>query len=242
MTRTGTARSRQAASTASTIAEPDMSVFMASMPSAGLMSSPPVSKVMPLPTRTTRGVFAVAPSGSQSSWTSRGGVAEPAPTASRPPKPSRRRSASDQTRTSSPLRRASVRACAAIHAGFLMFDGVTARLRATIAARALVDARRTASASVAPASVTVPAGAESAGVSLALHRGGTYPPMAKPSTSADTASAPLPAAMVVSTCSGHGPLCRAPPLRCAGRPGCLRRCPRAGRPGRRAPPARAAPW
>ena len=38
---------------------PLMSVFIASMPSAGLMSRPPVSKVMPLPTRTTRGVRAV---------------------------------------------------------------------------------------------------------------------------------------------------------------------------------------
>ena len=63
VTLTGTASSRQAASTASTTAEPLMSVFMASMPSAGLMSRPPVSKVIPLPTRTTRGVFAVAPAG-----------------------------------------------------------------------------------------------------------------------------------------------------------------------------------
>ena len=36
-----------------TVAPPDMSVFIAIMPSLGLIDRPPVSKVMPLPTSTT---------------------------------------------------------------------------------------------------------------------------------------------------------------------------------------------
>jgi hypothetical protein len=39
--------------TASTAAAPDMSVFMVFIESAGFSDSPPESKVMPLPTRTT---------------------------------------------------------------------------------------------------------------------------------------------------------------------------------------------
>jgi hypothetical protein len=44
-----------------TAAPPAMSVFMATMPSFGLSDSPPLSNVMPLPTRT---VWPCAPSGS----------------------------------------------------------------------------------------------------------------------------------------------------------------------------------
>ena len=44
-------------------APPAMSYFIFSMPSAGLMEMPPVSKVMPLPTRPSTG-FAGAPFGS----------------------------------------------------------------------------------------------------------------------------------------------------------------------------------
>ena len=55
--------SRSAAIVASTAAPPDMSRFIDNMPSGGLMSRPPVSKVMPLPTSTTVGVFLVAPRG-----------------------------------------------------------------------------------------------------------------------------------------------------------------------------------
>ena len=53
------------------MADPDMSVFMPSIPSTGFTCRPPVSKVMPLPTSTTRGVAAVAPAGSWSRRTSR---------------------------------------------------------------------------------------------------------------------------------------------------------------------------
>jgi hypothetical protein len=61
------------------MAAPDMSVFIPSMPSTGLTCRPPVSNVMPLPTSTTRGISAVAPAGTWSSWTRRGGVADPRP-------------------------------------------------------------------------------------------------------------------------------------------------------------------
>ena len=42
---------------------PVMSRFIVVIDSAGLMERPPESKVMPLPTSTTRGVFEVAPLG-----------------------------------------------------------------------------------------------------------------------------------------------------------------------------------
>ena len=42
---------------------PVMSRFMVVIESAGLMDRPPESKVMPLPTSTTRGVFDDAPGG-----------------------------------------------------------------------------------------------------------------------------------------------------------------------------------
>ena len=45
-------------------AEPAMSYFIFSMLSAGLMEMPPVSKVMPLPTRPMTGPFAGALGGS----------------------------------------------------------------------------------------------------------------------------------------------------------------------------------
>ena len=48
---------------AMTAPPPLMSRFIVSMPSLGLMSRPPVSKVMPLPTRTTVGMRLVAPRG-----------------------------------------------------------------------------------------------------------------------------------------------------------------------------------
>ena len=62
-TRTGQATSRSAAMVAMTAPPPLMSRFIVSMPSLGLMSRPPVSKVMPLPTMTTVGMRLVAPRG-----------------------------------------------------------------------------------------------------------------------------------------------------------------------------------
>ncbi len=135
-----------------------MSVFIPTMPSTGLTCRPPVSKVMPLPTSTMRGVDAVAPAGTWSSRTSRGGVADPAPTASRPPKPSRVSRRSSQTVTSRPLARPTVRACRASQAGFFVFDGVIDRPRASSWARARATARVTDTASVVPVTTASDAG------------------------------------------------------------------------------------
>ncbi len=62
-TRTGQSTSRSAAMVAMTAPPPLMSRFIVSMPSLGLMSRPPLSKVMPLPTSTTVGVRRLAPGG-----------------------------------------------------------------------------------------------------------------------------------------------------------------------------------
>ena len=63
ITRTGQSTSRSAAIVAITAPPPLMSRFIVSMLSLGLMSRPPLSKVMPLPTSTTVGIFLVAPRG-----------------------------------------------------------------------------------------------------------------------------------------------------------------------------------
>jgi hypothetical protein len=57
VTRTGQSTSASAPSTASTTPAPVMSRFIVIMASRVLMDSPPVSKVMPLPTSTTCGAF-----------------------------------------------------------------------------------------------------------------------------------------------------------------------------------------
>ena len=53
MTLVGTPAARSTDIAPMTAAAPDMSVFIVSMPSAGLSDRPPESKVMPLPTRAT---------------------------------------------------------------------------------------------------------------------------------------------------------------------------------------------
>ena len=63
-----------------------MSVFICFMPSAGLRDSPPLSKVMPLPIEDDVPVRRRA--GCSRSSIRRGGLADPDPTASRPPNPS----------------------------------------------------------------------------------------------------------------------------------------------------------
>ena len=57
VTRNGQPIRPSAASTAITTAPPVMSRFMVDMASPGLIDRPPLSKVMPLPTRTTRGAL-----------------------------------------------------------------------------------------------------------------------------------------------------------------------------------------
>ena len=116
------ARSRACAPT--TAAPPAMSSFIRSMPSAGLIEMPPVSNVMPLPTRPSTGPSG-APGGSWRSTISRGGSALPRATPSSSPMPSAAISFSSRTSTSSA-------AAAAISA---------ARVRRTRAASARCRAR-----------------------------------------------------------------------------------------------------
>ena len=92
-----------------TAAPPAMSSFIRSMPSAGLIEMPPVSKVMPLPTRPSTGA-AGAPGGSWRSTIMRGGSALPRATPSSRPICSRAISSSSRTSTCSPALAADGRA------------------------------------------------------------------------------------------------------------------------------------
>jgi hypothetical protein len=115
------------------------------MPSAGLMEMPPVSNVIPLPTRTRCGWPASVPG--QVSSMNLGGRDEPPPTATTPPNPCSASQFSSRTRTSRPgTAFAAFTAAAASHDGSFTFDGVFARSRPNDVAAASVFAFRTASA------------------------------------------------------------------------------------------------
>nr|BFE67650.1 hypothetical protein GCM10020092_009510 [Actinoplanes digitatis] len=115
-----------------------MSFLISFMPSTLLMEMPPVSNVMPLPTSTT---WRVAPGGFQASSTSRGGVAEPPPTARMPPKPSAASCSGPRTVTCTPGRvAASATTCPANQAGFFTAEGVLVRSRASQVAAAVTRA------------------------------------------------------------------------------------------------------
>jgi len=83
-----------------TFAAPLMSCFMSPMPAAGLMLIPPVSNVMPLPTKT---IFRFAPLGVHEMCTRRGSRALPRPTASMSFIPRRRISLKSKVTTLSAL-------------------------------------------------------------------------------------------------------------------------------------------
>ncbi len=83
-----------AAMSATTFAAPLMSCFISPMPAAGLMLMPPVSKVIPLPTKTS---FRFAPFGVYDMWTKRGSRLLPRPTASMSFIPRRRISLKSKT-------------------------------------------------------------------------------------------------------------------------------------------------
>ena len=125
-----------------TAAPPAMSVFICFMPSAGLSDSPPLSNVMPLPTST---MCSRAPAGAYPSSISRGGEADPCPTAMRPPNPCAASSSASHTRAVSPAPAATATAWAASQAGVLRADGVFVRSRASATAPATVLAAATAS-------------------------------------------------------------------------------------------------
>ena len=83
---------------------PPMSHFMSSMPPAGLMEIPPVSKVTPLPTKAMGAFFDPLGAPFQRITTMRDSRALPWPTASRAPMPSLRMRASVSTSTATPSR------------------------------------------------------------------------------------------------------------------------------------------
>ena len=112
-----------------TAAPPAMSSFMRSMPSAGLIEMPPVSNVMPLPTRPSTGA-AGAPGGSCVITMRRGGSALPRATPSSSPILSCAISSSSRTCTGMPASRPIAAARSAKTAGVSTFDGSLHRSRA----------------------------------------------------------------------------------------------------------------
>ncbi len=129
-----------------------MSVFMPTIDGPGLSARPPVSKVIPLPTSTTRPP--ALPPGVQSTRTRHGGCCEAAPTASSPPARRWARSSSSSTDTVRVpavvvAAAASSRACPATQAGLFTEDGVAARSRTRQVARAATAAASSAAGAAA---------------------------------------------------------------------------------------------
>ncbi len=119
VTLSGMPRLASADITAITAAPPAISVFIAFMPSFGFSDRPPLSKVIPLPTKTT---CRRAPGGEWLSSISRGGRSEPEPTAVRLPKPALASSWSVHTLTPRPFSAATVLAASASDCGHLRTD------------------------------------------------------------------------------------------------------------------------
>ena len=196
-TRRRTPAARQAARTARTAPAPDMSVCIGSMASRGLTASPPVSKVMPLPTSTT-GCRDPLPrrrcplSGCPGCRSLRGGTrAAPAGVGprSRRPLPAARRSppppgaARPRPRRRARPSTAACRAASASQAGVLTSEGVAASTGpAAWRRRAPGRARRRPRALPGSSRISV-AGRESER-SFSPLAGGDQPPRSSPSTAA----------------------------------------------------------
>ncbi len=173
-----------------------MSVRIQCIPSAGLIEMPPVSNVTPLPTSTR---CAASGAAYQSSRSSRGGRAEPDPTARIPPNPSAASSDSVHTRLVSPGSASARRtASSASHAGLFTSDGVSARSRASAVAAASSAASSATGRNRSAADVTSVIDGGGAGCS-ALTRN-RCPPSRRPCTIA--ASRELSAAESGSASSG----------------------------------------
>ena len=142
-----------------TAAAPDMSAFISSMLAAGLMEMPPVSKVMPLPTRAT---CEVAPRGAYVMRTRRGGRDEPLPTPKIPPQLSFSRAFSSQTFTVTGRPATESFAAWARSAGARAFGGVLTRSRV----------KHTASPTVSALSMSSRAAPAGAGTRIATVRTG----------------------------------------------------------------------
>ncbi len=138
VTRMGRPSSAMAFTAPRTAAAPAMSDFISSMLAAGLIEMPPVSKVMPLPTSAR---CVVAPSGEYARRVSRGGLAEPMPTARMPPHCSSASCFSSQMVTSTGSAARLSRAASARAAGGSALGGVLtrSRVRLTPAATAVMS-------------------------------------------------------------------------------------------------------
>ena len=114
-----------------TAAPPAMSSFIRSMPSAGLIEMPPVSNVMPLPTRPSTGPGG-APGGSWRNTISRGGSLLPRATPSSRPIPSCAMRSSSRISTLTPPSVASAAARRANSRGVSALPGSLASSRARL--------------------------------------------------------------------------------------------------------------
>ena len=139
-------RPASAAMAPTTAAAPAMSHFMSSMPPAGLMEMPPLSKVTPLPTKATG--LPSPPAPCQDITTMRGSRALPSETPISMPKPSFSSSAGPNTSTATPSC-SRLRQRSAISAGNSTLAGSLARSRARNTPRATGSSA--AHSAVAPA-------------------------------------------------------------------------------------------
>ena len=144
ITRPGSSCATVAAASSTAIA-PFLSIFISSMPSAGLIEIPPVSKQTPLPTMARR-----RPSGSfargapPERTTMHGGFSEPRPTAISMPAPMRSSSRAPMIRARSPTARARSRASSAMPSGGISFAGRFAQRFVRTVPSAMISERRTA--------------------------------------------------------------------------------------------------
>src|SRR5664280_2724667 len=193
VTRSGRSSAGNTLIAPSTAAPPLMSVFIAIMPSAVFSDRPPESKVMPLPTSTT---WQRGSADAYVTSISRGGRADPAPTARMPPKPSAASSRRPRTRTSRPARRPRTSACFASHFGDFSNDGVLASSRASVPAAAVATPASTADRGAATSATRTAMSVRTAG-SGTRRRSKRYAPSSSPSTCARTAAGSLPQASAV---------------------------------------------
>ena len=155
-------RAAMACMAPATVPAPPMSIVMSSMPAAGFIEMPPVSKTTPLPISASG--FS-APPPRQCMTTTLDGLSDPCPTARSVRMPSVSSAASSRTSTSTPRSRsASRRSAKAVVVRTLAGSFTRSRVRNTPSARAR-DAAKAASAASGSAIITSTAAAASSGSS-----------------------------------------------------------------------------
>ncbi len=166
-----------------------MSVFIASMPSAGLIEMPPVSNVTPLPTSASVPLARVPAGGSYVTFTNRGGRVEPWPTPSTPPIFCVLIWGSVSMVTLTPLPVRSFFAAAANSAGDFVPDGSFTMSRAQPTASATMHASSIAAVTAFPRPPTRTAFASFVALPFVLYARNWYAPSSSPSVTARAASA-----------------------------------------------------